>query len=346
MANRIEGMMDTLKPCSKSIYYKTEILKELTALMQVMVKKTYNEEHAENMQLGMKDVIRHFQEKNVEYGGIASEPLRRFERACSEFDTLLGRERAGTMGETLAFRSLETVRTEKIEFHNVELHKGENRGELDAVVVTAKAIFLIEVKNSGHDMEIDSRGNYYRSHGYMNLDYNIGEKVNNKEFLLRDALLELSNTQQKEFNIVNLVVFANSRINVNNRFKYLETCFLSQLPHIIDDYAGEDIYLQEDMKNIEKTIKEAECKRAYPLNFDVSQFKLDFATILCILETASEPEAVSEKEEMIKSKEKVMGKTICDLRSKIMQQTHMKYVGVTAAALVLTVITTAVLTKK
>ncbi len=132
--------------------------------------------------------------------------------------------------------------------------------------------------------------------GYMDLDYNIGEKVNNKEVLLRYALEKFQTVRKKELNIVKLVVFANSKINVDNRYKYVEKCYLSQLPHIIDDYAGEDIYTLEELSYMERCIKNAETKELYAPVLDFDQFKLDIATALSMIEENSNTEIRPKKD--------------------------------------------------
>lgn len=44
---RYEKLMKVMCPCSKEMYFKDEIQSELTALKNIIVNCTYNEEHAE-----------------------------------------------------------------------------------------------------------------------------------------------------------------------------------------------------------------------------------------------------------------------------------------------------------
>ena len=337
---RYEKLMKFMSPCSKELYFKDEIQSELTDLKKIIVNCTYNEEHAENMRLGLKDVVKHLGDKNSEIGNVADEYLLRLEKECKEFDTILGREVAGNTGEFQAFRSLETVKSEHIIFQNLELSNGENRGELDAVVITSKAIFLIEVKNSSHDMVIDAKGNYFRVRGYMTMDYNIGEKVNNKEYLLRNVLEDKMKTLDKKLNIVNYVVFANSRINVTNKYKYFTTCFLSQLPHLIDDYIGEDIYTLEDLRFMEEAIRCAEDKKAYPLSFNVKQMKEDFAMAMALLEVPMFEENTVEDYQ----KEVFSAYREEEVIKPLINQDTVKYIGV--AAFVLTLVTAGIISRR
>lgn len=337
---RYEKLMKVMSPCSKELYFKDEILSELTDLKKVIVNCTYNQEHAENMRIGLKDVVKHLGDKNIERGNVADEYLFRLEKECKEFDTILGREVAGNAGEQQAFRSLETVKSEHVMFQNLEISNGENRGELDAVVITSKAIFLIEVKNSSHDMVIDAKGNYFRARGYMTMDYNIGEKVNNKEYLLRNALEEQMKKNGKKLNIVNYVVFANSRINVTNRYKYLKTCFLSQLPHLIDDYVGNEIYTSEDLELMKEIILSAEGKKAYPLGFNVRQMKEDFAMAMALLEVQVFEENITEDStDEVYTVYRAKG-----VKKHLINQGAVKYIG-SAAAFVLALATAVTIRK-
>jgi hypothetical protein len=337
---RINEIETSMKAMTKDTYYKKEVLRELLDIQQEMVNLTFDERHAENMNLRLTDVVKHMEMKNQEYGNVAEEALQKFKDGCKDVSSMIGREIAGTTGEKFAFRSLETLKTDHIVLQNVQLKNGENRAELDAVVVTSKAIFLVEVKNSSHDMVIDVKGNYYRVRGYMDFDYNIGEKVNNKEYLLRTAIDTSVLTDAKnQIKIVELVVFANSKINVDNRYKYVQSCFLSQLPHIIDEYSGDDIYSNEAMNSISERIREAECNDTYPIGFDFAQFKRTFATIMAILENASvsKEEIILETEGKRIEQEKIKRE---DIMSHIFAWKNVKYVR-TAAAVAIVFFTTA-----
>lgn len=56
-------------------------------------------------------------------------------------------EFSGNAGERKAFWSIDTIRCKKTLLKNVEFRNGEHRTELDGIVFTDKAIFVIEVKN-------------------------------------------------------------------------------------------------------------------------------------------------------------------------------------------------------
>ena len=82
-----------------------------------------------------------------------------------------------------------------------------------------------------------------------------------KESLLRTVVSE----DTAALNIEKIVVFINNRVQIHNRNNSLKTCFLGQLPYIIDEYPGEDRYSDEQMDYFWSKLKEADHTEAYPM---------------------------------------------------------------------------------
>ena len=139
------------------------------------------------------------------------------------------------------------------------------------------------MKNSSRDIIIDERGNYYRiaRNGDKVFDSNIGEKMNEKEFLVRSALKK---SNINDVPIYSFVVFTNSEISVKNNFSYFKECYLSQLPHIIDEHIAGFPFNDEKMQEIGKSILSAHQEKYYAVEVDVASFKNNFAELLAMLE--------------------------------------------------------------
>lgn len=127
-------------------------------------------------------------------------------------------------------------------------------------------------------------GDYYRTGEYLRWDCNIAEKMTLKEELLKKVLTD---DGIEDVQIRSIVVFTDNRIEVQNKYSGIRTCFVSQLAYIIDGFKSSTNMSEEEMEHIEGLIKEAECKGAYPFDFDVAQYKMDFATLMAVLEEAS-----------------------------------------------------------
>jgi len=279
---------------SKERYSKAELLPELFLLQSELVNLTFNGEHAENAQLKIWDVQNHLAKLNDERGHVADELLQRFTDSCKIVNESIRGEISGNKGEYKALRSIETVRAKHTVLRNIELSAGDHRTELDIIVFTEKAIFVVEVKNPTRDIVIDDRGNYCRvNNGYTSFDKNIGEKMNDKTFLLRGVL---QSAGIENPNIVSLVVFTNNNITVTNNFPFIQHCFLSSLPHLIDNCEGEAVYTDEIISRMVSSVEDAQCADSYALPLDVNQFKQNFADLMVKLENIpeEEPEEIAE----------------------------------------------------
>ena len=278
---RINEIIKSMKSFSKEAYHRTEILPELFQLQKELVKVVFDNEHAKNSDLRIWDVERYLDQTSVSKGNVGYEELIKFKNDSKEICNRIKTEVSGQWGENKTFQRLENMKCSGNVIRNVELTSDGCRTEIDGVVVTARGIFLIEVKNTKKNILIDEVGNYYRTGNYMNMDSNIGYKMRNKVSLLKDALANkgIVNTR-----IESLVVFTNNRIEVNNHFDEIKTCFLGQLPYIIEDFKGNRIYTDEEISLITNIIEEVKCKEVYKFDLDIDEFKKNFAILVSKIE--------------------------------------------------------------
>ncbi len=279
---RVQELMSGMNSCSKDAYYKSEVLDELLALQREMVSLTFNGDHAATADLKIYDVERHLKRLNRETGQKANELLTQFMAESADFSNLIKSEISGRAGEARAFRALEDVQTRTVILKNIELNDDGERTELDAVVITPFGIIITEVKNFARDMFIDANGDMYRTGEYLRMDCDLAAKAEQKEKILR-AVLKKAGCDCRAIHRV--VVFTNNRIEVRNKCESLRTCFISQLPDIIDDYSrGDYLYGPEDMERLKNAIEAADSKERYPLGFDADAYKRDFAELMAALE--------------------------------------------------------------
>ena len=283
--NRIKEILNAMPSFSKGAYHKEELLPQYLELQKELINLTFNDTHAENSKLRIWDVENHLEKLNEECGHIVDEEFKVFREESKFVCNAIKSEFSGNAGEHKAFHCLETLGCKNKVLKNIEFKSGDHRTEIDAIIFTEKAVFIIEVKNPHRDIRIDERGNYYRVGDMEFFDCNIGEKMNDKVYLLREALKA---TDYSNANIVSLVVFTNSEIQVENRYEYITTCFLGNLPHIIERYDGEPIYSDSDISAMIESVANAECRGTYYPDINIDQFKRHFAEIMATLEEAAE----------------------------------------------------------
>ena len=250
--NRVNEMMATMKSFSKDKYQKNELLTEMFALQQEIVGLTFNGDHASTADLKIWDVERHLEQLNQDCGNVADEELQRFKEGSKILCNLIKAEISGNRGEAKAFRTLQYIHSKNIILKNVELSDGDRRTELDAVVITPGVVTIVEVKNTAKNIFIDENGDYYRTGEYLRWDCNIAEKMALKEELLKKVLAD---DGIEDVQIRSIVVFTDNRIEVQNKYSRIRTCFVSQLAYIIDGFKSSTNMSEEEMEHIEGLIK-------------------------------------------------------------------------------------------
>lgn len=265
-------------------YSKKELLPELLNLQDEIVMTVFGESSDGGKKHTIWDAEDKLKELNAQYGNTVNDELDRFIEDGKKITNTIRAEKSGNFGEYKAFRSLETLMCRNRVLKNIAFELGDHKTELDAIVFTGRAIFIVEVKNSHKDIRIDDRGKYIRLSYEEHFDQNIGEKMNDKVFLLKSAL---ESAGYENLNIQQLVVFTNY-INVENNYSYIKTCFLSDLPRIIDTYKGEKLYNDEDFDQMVQALNDSACKELYPAPVNMEMFKTNFATLIAKIQYAKD----------------------------------------------------------
>lgn len=331
---RIEKLVSGMTSFSKKHYHKSELLNEMFALQAEIVEAAFSEEHAATADLRIWDVERHLEQLNEGCGHVADEELQRFKDESKVLCNMIKAKISGNRGEYKAFKTLEYLRSQNRVLRNVELQDGANRSELDAVVITPKCLTIVEVKNTSKNIFIDEEGNYYRTGEFLKWDCNIAEKMALKEELLRITLKKAGIVHVQ---IRSVVVFTNNRIEVQNKYSQIRTCFVSQLAYIIDGFRMEDTITEIEMDAIQVIIEAATNKESYPFDFDVLQYKVDFATLLATLEF--EKAKLEEADEIVEAVDsekvtKIQKYNISNWLRRAFASKQAKYAGSAAAVAV------------
>ena len=285
---KVIEVVNGFKSFQKTKYCKADIEAELRVLQREFLSLVFDEEHILNSNLKIWDAFNQLASENEEKNGIATELLEVLKEDCKMFSNLIRAEISGNWGENQVFHRLTGLKGKHTILRNIELSNGFKKTELDFVVFTEKAQVVIEVKNTKKDVFIDENGDYYRKGEYQNFDCNIKEKMDYREKLLRVMLVDTLAKMGKEANVIKLVVFTNNRMEIRNKCKDLTTCFLGELPYLIDDYVGEKLFTEEDILAMSEAISDSAESNEYELEMDMQKFKEDFARVLVTLENYEE----------------------------------------------------------
>lgn len=283
---RMNEITSQITAFGKGTCTKTEYLPELLKLQQEMVCLTFNNNHAENADLRLWNVVEHFAELNEERGHIADKELEKFSHDTKKVGNAIVAEISGNSGEQKVFQALNTLRCHNSVMTNVELCFDDSRTEIDSLVFTNKAIFIIEVKNIKKNIFIDEDGEFYRCGDSLNHDCNIAQKMDERERLLR---LALDKTGLEQIKIVKVVVFTSPyHLDVENKCHRIKVSFAKSLPFFIEKFKGGYLYDEEDICTMLEAVDEARCKEQYQMPTDMNEYKVEFAHLMTKLEKFDE----------------------------------------------------------
>lgn len=308
MNTRIKEIESKFTAFQKESYPKEEMLTEMFTFSREMVGITFNSNHADAGSLKTYDVRNHLEKVNEDCDHVADELFEKFDRQTHQFNDWFRKELSGSKGEYRALKSVETAHRKMRILKNIELEHDGHKAEIDLIVITSNAVFMLEVKNTSKQIHINENGNYNRI-GYdekVNTECNIGEKMNERDYLLRKVL---KNAGYPELPICSLVVFTNNDANVTNDYRYITISYLSQLPHIIDEYNSTYVLSDKGMAKIENAILEEKCNNLYCPEMDMQEYKETFAQLLATLETAKSKKA-EEEQEILAAKKKYAASNI------------------------------------
>ena len=309
MNARIKEIESNFTAFQKESYPKEEMLTEIFAFSREMVGITFNATHADASSLRTYDVRNHLEKVNEDCDHVADELFEQFDLQTHKFNDWLRKELSGSKGEYKALKSVETAHRKLRILKNVELEHNGHKAEIDLVVITTNAVFMLEIKNTARCIQINENGNYIRVgfDAQAHTECNIGEKMNERNYLLREVL---KNAGYPEFPICSLLVFTNNDAKVTNDYKYITTAYLSQLPHIIDEYNSTYVLSDKGMAKIENAILEAKCDTVYYPEMDMQEYKETFANLLATLENAKNKKAEEEQEILAAKKKYAVSNTI------------------------------------
>ena len=128
--------------------------------------------------------------------------------------------------------------------------------------------------------------------GELAFEKNIGEQMNEKEYLLREIL---KNAGMEKIDIRSLVVFTNSGITVTNNYEYITECYLSQLPHIIDNAEGNNLISDMQVVKMVQSIMDSQIAEEYYVEMDIETFKKTFVEIIVTMEYARDKKILARK---------------------------------------------------
>lgn len=235
MMNR-EGLLSSLKGLSKNVYSREELLPEMDLLEEEMAQIVFEDGldiPAEYVH--MSYIMKRLHIMNNRAGNVANQELKKLSRLASIFSNHVRAQQSGITGEDRVEQYLGYMKSNHVVLRNLQLSDGVHKTEIDFLVLKQGVATIVEVKNSKRDVYIDEAGDMYKVGRYENFDSHLGAKMDFRAKIIKQFLKDAG---YENMRIEKVVVFTNNRIQIKKDYRGFRVCFLSRLPHLIDDFYG------------------------------------------------------------------------------------------------------------
>ena len=268
---------------SNQTYDNEEIIQKLVALQATMARSVFALQHAEHF--AAKDIMIHFSALAQEYGLSESTEFLRLQDNMKSLGFTIGSLKKGAYGERRAREGLRVLSFDPgvSILYNIALQDGMSKAEYDAIVITTYGIFVVEAKNFRGAAYITNKGMLQRQ-GDDIPSYNLGEKMNCKEFLLKNCLDEYA---QVPYNGVLLYVDESAEI-VDDFGQYPITYCNTVANYIRQQSIEGSVLTPEQVKEISDRLTAHSVTLRFPCKIDCEQIKEDFASIMSKIEALAD----------------------------------------------------------
>ena len=270
-----ESLLSSLKGLSKDVYSREELLPEMDLLEEEMAQIVFEDElDIPSEYVHMSYIMKHLHEMNNEAGNVADQELKKLSRLAAIFSNHVRAQQSGITGEDKVEHYLGYMKSNHMVLRNLQLSDGVHNTEIDFLVLKQGVATIVEVKNSRRDVYIDSNGDMYKTGRYENFDSHLGAKMDFRAEIIQQLL---KNAGFENMRIEKVVVFTNNRIQVQKDYRGFRVCFLSRLPHLIDDFYGTGvIQFTKHLQQMADYIQSKDLNEYYPFEMDVQEFKEAF----------------------------------------------------------------------
>ena len=270
-----ESLLSSLKGLSNDVYSREELLPQMDQLEKEMAMMVFEDGlDIPSEYVHMSYIMKHLHIMNNAAGNVADDELKKLSRLSNVFSNHVRAQQSGMTGENKVEQYLGYMKSNHVVLRNLQLSDGMHNTEIDFLVLKQGVATIVEVKNSRRDVYIDSNGDMYKTGRYENFDSHLGAKMDFRAEIIKQLLKDAG---YENMRIEKVVVFTNNRIQVQKDYRGFRVCFLSRLPHLIDDFYGTGvIQFTKHLQQMADYIQSKDLNEYYPFEMDVQEFKEAF----------------------------------------------------------------------
>lgn len=274
-------------------YAARDLLEEYKAFERAALQMVFQESYSENMRV--YDLREHLIQACSQYALDSNVTVRRLDETLRRLSRHTAALVNGARGESAIRRAVGWLRCNCEASFNVEIEMNEERDECDAVLVTGAGIFIVEAKWSTSDVIIDDIG-FYRSQSHVpERPYNVAARLRSKEHVLWARLEQEAPGLVPRDAVRGILLMANDRINIDDRFGRISICRCGELPYFIEEADGCQVFDEALINEVSNAVGNISERFEYPPEIDFNQLRSDLAETVSAIECAREEVSESDQ---------------------------------------------------
>lgn len=280
--NNIKKAFEGIGPVAMKEYTNQEIVDLLLDIQKTMIAGVYEQTHAEYMK--ERDLMLHFSSLAEEYGLKQTSTYKRFEANMADLGYTIGSFIKGMKGERIARKALKLMSYDKDVkvLYNVALEDEDLQAEYDAIVITPYGLFVVEVKNWGAEIHIDTEGILRRED--QDIKYDLPGRMGAKEALLREYLGESFPERYQ-----GIVLFSNESARVVDDYQKIPLCYGGGIVNRIREFNDGSVRLTgSQIYEISDKIISHHKEQKAPCRVKCDEIIEDYALLMSAIEEAAE----------------------------------------------------------
>lgn len=277
--------LEAIGAMTSEVYSHEELLEESKAFERALLKEVFQDGYSDKLRT--YDLVSHLKSRAAQYGLRDNQVYCTLVYDLESFSREMGSLINGARGEQYASWALQrqVVRNETLS--NLQLCVGGEEAEYDDIVITPQGVFIVEVKYCSNAVMIDSDGMLRGKFSHIPGTYNVGERMQSKEYVLWQTLEPVVGSFMTRDQIHGVVLNSNKYQRIEDEFGYVPVKSCGSINYYISSFK-DDSFTEEQIETIKDALLNAttEIKHATTLGFD--RIRTNFAETIVLFEKAAE----------------------------------------------------------
>lgn len=275
-SNEIRASLKGIGTEKNVLYTNDEIIQNLDELQRALASGVFAATHVECTRA--REIMAGIEQMAVAHGLDSTPEFQRLNANMGQLGYTIGSLIKGRNGERNTEKALQLLELDKNVriLYNIAIQDEDAQTEYDAIILAPYGVFVVEVKNYNEDMRITESGMFERLTN-PDFQYNLGGRMNCKEYLLRKTLGELLPAAHYH----SILLYANEYSRLVDDYGRIQVCFRNTIVQDVKQYeAGEAAFTQDQLTAMERAIVKVHTPKRYACKVDCAAIKEDFSYLM------------------------------------------------------------------